>query len=336
MSTGRRIDFESLDWSAHADQSRWPIAEHLYLAEGARIVGAAICDPWDGREPAWAALEDCPLIPWTEDAFDGDAAVASVHVAFRPVVNNIISPAAFAELELRRDQRAWAASHVADPAGGTPLPALSLRAREGEDVGDPILPQHWTYAFMEAAERHHLSHAARTAMPPIARALAELAFQAEIETFARPFGGGAMIPLDPAIWAIDDPLPRLAACALRIDDPFNPDAVADHRIFLGEDGLRGALERLADTLFVPLVEELEGPRVRHRADIYEKMTETVTEEITRLMTNPRNAGMTKNRFLNHVLDRFGTAAGGVVFNRAWAAATEEHGGFAKAGRRLGS
>lgn len=35
----------ALDWSAHADPDRWPIAEHLYLAEAICVLGAALCEP---------------------------------------------------------------------------------------------------------------------------------------------------------------------------------------------------------------------------------------------------------------------------------------------------
>lgn len=107
----------ALDWSAHADPDRWPIAEHLYLAEAICVLGAALCEPWDGSEPQWASLPQSPLLPWTDDAFDGDAPVTRVHSAFAPLVRSIISAAEFAELQLRRDERAWLASHVADPDG---------------------------------------------------------------------------------------------------------------------------------------------------------------------------------------------------------------------------
>lgn len=55
-----------------------------------------------------------------------------------------------------------------------------------------------------------------------------------ISTYARPIGGGDIIPLKPAIWEIDEPLDRLAVAALDLEHWTNAQAEPTHRIFVGE------------------------------------------------------------------------------------------------------
>lgn len=327
-------DLKALDWSAHADQSRWPIGEHLFLAAAAIVVGEAICEPWSGDEPKWSTLVDAPLIPSHDAAFEGGEPIAGVHATWGPIIRSVLSPATFAERELRRDETAWLSSHVPDPDGGPPIPALLLRARRGEDANDPINPLHWETAFLESADRHHLSRAAAKAMPAIARAIAELAFAEEIETFARPIGGGVkMEPLPAELWAVDDPLPRLASCAINMKRPFDVDATPTHRIFVEERGLRAAMPALAQRMQIPLVSDLEGQQWRHVTGLYEKTIDQVAAELERLMADRNTAGWTKQRFAGHAVDMFGSRAGGVAFDRAWRDATISYPEFAKAGRR---
>lgn len=330
-------DLPSLDWSAHADPSRWPIAEHLYLAEAALIVGEAICEPWDGRELQWGSLQDAPLIPYVDIAFVDDKPVANVHDTWGSTVRSIISAAEFAEGELRKDEAAWLASHVADPVGGLPIPSLLLRARNGDDADDPITPLHWEIAFLEATERHHFLRAARTAMPPIARAVAELAFKGEIETFIRPIGGATgMLQLEAEMWGIDDPMPRLASCSMNKDRPFDIEAEPTHLIFVEERSLRRAMPGLAKRVQIALISELEGGDWRLSVDIYETTITELTDELNRLMELPACAHWTKLTFLDHAETMFGSRAGGVVFEHAWRDATAKHPSFSKPGRRVGT
>lgn len=53
-----------------------------------------------------------------------------------------------------------------------------------------------------------------------------------IATFARPLGGGEVVPLEAALWEIDDPLPRMATGAFNLEHWADPDAPSTHRIFV--------------------------------------------------------------------------------------------------------
>jgi predicted DNA-binding transcriptional regulator AlpA len=56
--------------------------------------------------------------------------------------------------------------------------------------------------------------------------------QERIATFARPLGGGEVVPMMASMWEIDDPLPRMATGAINLELWANPDAQPTHRIFV--------------------------------------------------------------------------------------------------------
>lgn len=335
MTSTKPIDHARLDWSAHADPSRWPISEHIFLADAVQRVGEAICHPWDPGLPSAMAFNPSPFIPGPDDAFVDGQPIAAIHELFAPVIRSVVSPATFAELQLRDDRAAWLASHVADPAGGSPLPALALRARNGEDRDDPVTYDHWNDAGLVAALDGTLAENARKAMPEVARAIAELAFDADIETFARPLHGGEMVPLLPALWALDDPLPRIATCTLRLDDPFNPDADGDHRIFVGDTGLDTAIATLAARKWLPLADFFIDNPPRMRPDRLGESVEQVKVALLELMADGDHRHWTKSRFRDEIARRR-LESDGVVFDRAWLAATEKHREFTRPGRRFGT
>jgi predicted DNA-binding transcriptional regulator AlpA len=53
-----------------------------------------------------------------------------------------------------------------------------------------------------------------------------------IATFARPLGGGEVVPIVASMWEIDDPLPRMATGAFNLEKWANSEAPLTHRIFV--------------------------------------------------------------------------------------------------------
>lgn len=53
-----------------------------------------------------------------------------------------------------------------------------------------------------------------------------------VATFARPLGGGEVVPIMASTWEIDDPLPRLATGAFNLEHWADPEAPLTHRIFV--------------------------------------------------------------------------------------------------------
>jgi len=52
----------------------------------------------------------------------------------------------------------------------------------------------------------------------------------KITTFARPMGGGEAVAISPALWELDDALPRMATGALNLEHWADPEAPPTHRI----------------------------------------------------------------------------------------------------------
>ena len=53
-----------------------------------------------------------------------------------------------------------------------------------------------------------------------------------IATFARPLGGGEVVPIMASLWEIDDPLPRMATGAFNLEHWADVEAPPTHRIFV--------------------------------------------------------------------------------------------------------
>ncbi|WP_354326512.1 helix-turn-helix transcriptional regulator [Porphyrobacter sp. MBR-155] len=53
-----------------------------------------------------------------------------------------------------------------------------------------------------------------------------------VATFARPLGGGEVVPIMASMWEIDDPLPRMATGAFNLHDWANHEAPLTHRILV--------------------------------------------------------------------------------------------------------
>jgi hypothetical protein len=227
----------------YANTALWPLTDHLFLAEAAVRLGRAMCFPWYDDLPMWATKTEAPDFPGVDDAFDCEGApIVAVHRAYGPMLKAFFSPAAFRERELREDEAAWIQSHVVDPDGGPPLPALLLQARYGEDAEDPITREHWESASWDAQEVNHLRDAGIVAMRAVAHGLALLALNGLIRTVSRPIGGGQEYSaVRPSLWGMDDPVPRLAACAINLEEPFAIDAPPTHLLFVDKFGFDTAI-----------------------------------------------------------------------------------------------
>lgn len=69
-----------------------------------------------------------------------------------------------------------------------------------------------------------------------AELLAAQFVRGKIATFARPLGGGKVVAVEPALWEIDDPLPRVATGAFSLEQWADPEAPATHRILVDAPG----------------------------------------------------------------------------------------------------
>ena len=68
-----------------------------------------------------------------------------------------------------------------------------------------------------------------------------------VETYARPFGGGAPMKLPRAAWELDDFVPRFAASALDPRNPFDPSCPPTHWIFVDSEQFDVVLGRAGPT-----------------------------------------------------------------------------------------
>lgn len=57
----------------------------------------------------------------------------------------------------------------------------------------------------------------------------------KLSTFARPIGGGKIIPLKPEVWEIDEPLNRFALASFNLEQWMDCNSEPTHRIFLNEE-----------------------------------------------------------------------------------------------------
>lgn len=86
----------------------------------------------------------------------------------------------------------------------------------------------------------------------------------QIQTFARPLGGGEIIEVAPDKWEIDDPLPRFATGAFNLDRWAEPEAEHTHRLFVDSPQFDRWLAALKPPgpLTVRQVEAIVDPQLR--------------------------------------------------------------------------
>lgn len=124
-------------------------------------------------------------------------------------------------------------------------------------------PQELSNIFA-AAEDDGENDAARDLVRLDAEHLARTFSSGRLETFARPLGGGKIVPIDQALWEVDDVLPRFATGAFNMDQWANAGTPLTHRIFVDGaafDTWLAALKPLGP-LQRRQIEEIVDPQLR--------------------------------------------------------------------------
>ncbi len=250
---GKDSDPLDLDWSRHVvDRDAREYGDGVFLAEAAARVGEAMIEYWNGDEAAVLADPDRPdpiELPRGDLAFDARGKpIPEVHAAWSGTVRRVLSPAAWADRELRSsDPDRWITTHVPDPTGGPPIPANALRARNGEDAADAITPANWDGAYVDTVVEHGLRRAAAVKMAVVARTIVELALAGAITMSARPLLHGPTHGIDGSIWegAPEFWLRRFASCGFNAAAPHDASAPIDHLLFVGEAGFDAAVAEYA-------------------------------------------------------------------------------------------
>lgn len=292
-----------LDWKAHGPARDGYVSRHMFLAEAAEILGRRVCGIWPGP-PHFLRMAEYPPpdgIVEADDAFDARG-----------------EPKAHVHDEAREAMLAHASSLL------VPLrDASSIERSEWATIEERAL-LHWDDGT-----------GARRAAAGIARVFARLAFQKEIDVYARPFDGKGYVRLGPEFWDIDDDqaIRRLAACALSLEGPRDPAAQPDHRIFVSHDRFNLAIERAARRWYVPVCALEMGELERDEDHLAVNVSE-VANFLIGLMV-PEHSDWNDARFQVAVQDEFGSRALGVVYQRAKARAVAHpsRAYFGKAGRR---
>ena len=135
--------------------------------------------------------------------------------------------------------------------------ADAVRTRAGFEPQE--LPE-----IFAAAEDDGENDAARDLVRLDAEHLARTFSSGRLETFARPLGGGKIVPVDQTLWEVDDVLPRFATGAFNMDQWADAGAPSTHRIFVDCAAFDAWLAALKP--FGPLnrrqVEEIVDPQLR--------------------------------------------------------------------------
>jgi len=112
--------------------------------------------------------------------------------------------------------------------------------------------------------------------------MASQLMQGRIASFARPLGGGDVVPIDPAKWEVDDPLPRMATGTINIDQWADPAAPPTHRIFVDGADFDDWLVGLATpgTLSDAEIDAVADPRLRAARSLAQRRTKPVQKSKT--------------------------------------------------------
>ena len=93
------------------------------------------------------------------------------------------------------------------------------------------------------ADREHAQY-----VVAIAELFGEVLARGTLRSSARPMGGGEPQPIDPALWELDDPVPRIAASALCLEQPFDVSAAPTHWLFVDLGDFNAMIERSAEVM----------------------------------------------------------------------------------------
>lgn len=239
-----------LDWSIHLDGGHWPTSkDRVFIAAAIQRLGHLHFEDWTGDEARWANHRRPPFLPGAEVAFAGEQAIQDRHDEFALVVKSHLSPAAF---EIRRLMRLIEAQAAAGDAIEQDLQdqvrAADLRLYREEDRDDPITRAHWDEVWWEFLDIDSVLDGAEKLLPRVANELVDMAQASRLKTYARPKGGGEIIPLAPYHWEIDPDiaLQRLASCSINPTAHLCPEAPATHWIFVDEADLNREMQPYDD------------------------------------------------------------------------------------------
>jgi hypothetical protein len=269
-------------------------------------------------------------VPFAHEAFFDGKPVPRIHAGFAAEIRAAMSPAEYLLGLIEQDPVAWHEGQLAFPADGS-LAALELRARNKDDRADPITPDHWDAAALQINSEVEQLEGAQKALRPIAEHIANLALSTRLRTYARPFGGGAMIEIEPSLWEVDEPLARAATCSLNIEDPFGRDTPPTHFIFVDPTDLKQTLSSLTVDDKIYLVKELKGG---DRKIPYPDAVKEVTEWICARAVEPHYWYYKdwRRQHWEEAVEALGSWATGSVFQQAWTAAVSKHPHLRKPGR----
>ncbi len=311
----------SLDWSIHLKEKLWPLSkDRVFLASAIQRLGNLELVEWSGEEPRWANHQHQPFLPPAEEAFKDGRPVAELHEAFAPIVRAHISPAAFARDEATRQlEEAILAGEDEDVSLEAQILAADLRANLKRDLEDPVTWDHWDTVWWDFDSINGELEGAERFLPPVAGQLVLLAQMGRLKTFARPKGGGATVPLDPALWEIDSGLPRLASCSINPEAPFDPEAPGTHWIFVDQADLDREMQAFDE----------EQDRLRKEAEkplntLVERTLNDCAAWLMGQFEDPTCLLATREQFFEGAKRKFGGSLSERGFADAWRAATIDY------------
>lgn len=162
----------------------------------------------------------------------------------------------------------------------------------GDDVAD---------AAARPATNPNDSDRVRSASNLIGRMLLE----GDVQSWARPFGGGEPVSLPASAWELDDFGQRMSTSAIDPEHPFDVDRKPTHWVFLSEDDWEAALANLWSG---SALQRTAAPPARERPAMADKVRvelEPVTSDPT--PPDPAPGGRERLIRLPEVLDRTGVS-----------------------------
>jgi hypothetical protein len=209
--------------------------------------------------------------------------------------------------------------------------AADLRAYLNEDQKDPITRAHWTEVLWELLEIESELDGAEKRLPHVAGQLLHLVQSGRLKTLARPFGGGDVTLIAPALWEIDSDvcLQRIATCSINLEAPLDREAPPSHWIFVDESDLdREMLE----------YQEEKALRIDQPRKPLEMLAEgTHNDCATWLMMQFEDRAcpfVTREQFFEGAKTKFGPSLSERGFLKAWGAATLGYPDRRRSGPRL--
>jgi len=193
---------------------------------------------------------------------------------------------------------------------------------------DMISREEWTAVMDAGQDDWALGQGARRAVDGLAPIIARMAAEKKILCHARDrTDSGKTTDITGREWWDLDPeqaIRRIASGGINVADPFGPDAVPDHHIFVTRDGLQNAITEAQRTEYVAIAfVEFGKWAIRRRADHYAVQVAEVTEFLIGLMDSGNYETAINEDFEYEVKAEFGVRGLGRCYERAKAAAIAE-------------